>query len=88
MKSKTSNDKLVREKLEERVKFFLDRQISKANNNIKKLKTSEKSNSPTLKDSLINMKIGKQIIEKTRNKNNNNMYPIYKKVDNISSLST
>ena len=38
MKSKTSNDKSVREKLEERVKFFLDRQISKANNNIKKIK--------------------------------------------------
>ena len=88
MKSKTSNDKSVREKLEERVKFFLDRQISKANNNIKKINSNEKSNSPTLKDSFINMKIGKQIIEKTRNKNNNNMNPIYKKVDNISSLST
>jgi hypothetical protein len=58
MKSKTSNNKSIREKLEERVKFFLDRQISKANNNIKKINSNEKSNSPTLKDSFINMKIG------------------------------
>ena len=88
MKPKTSNNKSVREKLEERIKFFLGGQISKANNNIKKVKTNEKSNSPTLKDSLINIKKGKSIIEKTRNKNNNKMNPIYKKNENISSLST
>ena len=86
MKSKTSNSTLIREQLEKRVKFFLDRKI--ANNNIKKMITNEKSKSPTLKDSFINMKKGKQIIEKTRNKNNNNMNPIYKKNENISSLST
>ena len=81
MKSKTSNSTLIREQLEKRVKFFLDRKI--ANNNIKKMITNEKSKSPTLKDSFINMKKGKQIIEKTRNKNNNNMNPIYKKNENI-----
>ena len=54
MKSKTSNSTLIREQLEKRVKFFLDRKI--ANNNIKKMITNEKSKSPTLKDSFINMK--------------------------------
>ena len=43
MKSKTSNNTLIREELEKRVKFFLDRKI--ANNNIKKMITNEKSKS-------------------------------------------
>ena len=86
MKSKASNNKLVLEQLEERVKFFLDTKI--ANYNIKKVITNEKSNSPTLKDSYIDMNKGKHIIEKTRNKKFNNMNPIYKKNENISSLST
>ena len=34
------------------------------------------------------MEKGKKIIDKTRNKNINNMSPIYKKNENISSLST
>ena len=86
MKSKASNNKLVLEQLEERVKFFLDTKI--ANYNIKKVLTNEKSNSPTLKDSYIDMNKGKHIIEKTRNKKFNNMNPIYKKNENISSLCT
>ena len=88
MKSRASNSRLIREKLEERVKFFLDRQTSKSNiNNIKKVNSNDKSKSPTLKDSFINVGKGKQMVEKTRNINNN-LNPLYKKNANISSLST
>ena len=64
MKSTTSNNKSVREKLEERVKFFLDKQkLRNVNNNIKKINPIIKSNTPTLKDNLIHTEKGKQTID-------------------------
>ena len=87
MNSKVSNNQLIREKLEERIKFFLDKQTTKYNgNNLIKTNSNDKSNSPTLKDSLIHVGKGKQVIEKTQK--NNNLNPIHKKNANISSLST
>ena len=87
MKSTTSNNKSVREKLEERVKFFLDKQkLRNVNNNIKKIKPIIKSNTPTLKDNLIHTEKGKQNIDKYQNNNNKN--PLHNKNMNISSFST
>ena len=86
MKSTTSKNKSVREKLEERVKFFLDKQkLRNIKNNIKKLDPINKSNTPTIKDNLIYTEKGKQNIEKNKN-NNKNL--IHGKNMNISSLST
>ena len=87
MKPKNSYNKLIREKLEERVKFFLDLQNSKINtNNIKRIMPNNKSHSTTLKDSLINTFKDKQITEKARI--NNNIVPLHGMNENISSLST
>ena len=87
MNSKVSNNQLIREKLEERIKFFLDKQTTKYNgNNLIKTNSNDKSNSPTLKDSVIHVGKGKHVIEKTQK--NNNLNPIHKKNANISSLST
>ena len=86
MKSTTSKNKSVREKLEERVKFFLDKQkLRNIKNNIKKLDPINKSNTPTIKDNLIYTEKGKQNIDKNKN-NNKNL--IHGKNMNISSLST
>ena len=87
MKPKNSYNKSIREKLEERVKFFLDLQNSKINtNNIKRIMPNNKSHSTTLKDSLINTFKDKQITEKARI--NNNIVPLHGMNENISSLST
>ena len=86
MNSKASNNKLIREKLEERIKFFLDKHVTKYNSNDCKKNSNDKSNSTTLKDNLIHIGKDKQIIEKTEK--NNNINPIHKKNANISSLST
>ena len=87
MKSKASISKIIREKLEERVKFFLDIQLSKKyKNDFTKLDANDKQNSPTIKDSLIHSEKGKQTIEKIQK--NNNINHLDKKNANISSLST
>ena len=87
MKTKASISKLIREKLEERVKFFLERQLTKNNRNcLQKLNTNDKSSFPTIKDNLNNTNKDKNIIGKIQNNNNKN--PLHKKNVNISSLST
>ena len=87
MKSKASISKIIREKLEERVKFFLDIQLSKKyKNDFTKLDANDKQNSPTIKDSLIHSEKGRQTIEKIQK--NNNINHLDKKNANISSLST
>lgn len=86
MKSRTSKSKSIREKLEERIKYFLDKNISKnSHDNIKNKNSNEKTNSPTLKDSLIHPGKDKAIFEKRPN--NNNLNPLHQNI-NISSFST
>ena len=86
MKSRTSKSKSIREKLEERIKYFLDKNISKNSHvNIKNKNSNEKTNSPTLKDSLIHPGKDKAIFEKRPN--NNNLNPLHQNI-NISSFST
>ena len=84
--SRISKSKSIREKLEERIKYFLDKNISKnSHDNIKNKNSNEKTNSPTLKDSLIHPGKDKAIFEKRPN--NNNLNPLHQNI-NISSFST
>ena len=89
MKSKILDQKLIREKLEERVKFFLGKNISKIiSNPFQKKNIINNSHTPTLKDSLTKTENEKVTKEKKITKSNNKINPTYKKSINISSLST
>ena len=86
MKSRSSKSKSIREKLEERIKYFLDRNISKNTyDHLKNTNSNNKTNSPTLKDSLIHPGKDKPILEKRPY--NNNLNPLHQNI-NISSFST
>ena len=91
MKSKHSERKLKREKLEERIKFFMNKQtINNSGNHSKKMnnnsKKKNKNHSTTVKDNYIHKDKEKERKEKTANKNVINSHD--KKKINISSLST
>ena len=69
MKSKILDQKLIREKLEERVKFFLGKNISKIiSNPFQKKNIINNSHTPTLKDSLTKTENEKVTKEKKNNK--------------------
>ena len=87
--SRQSNRKIKREILEERVKFFMNKQIP--NNNLNFLKQKNNNNkskkfSVAIKEGLINKE--KEDKKDKKNNNNNNINTHNKKKLNISSLST
>ena len=87
MKSKHSERKLKREKLEERIKFFLNKQtLNNSGNHLKKVNNNNKNknHSITSKNNFLQKEKGKK--EKKTNKNNINNHD--KQKNNISSLST
>ena len=93
MKSKQSDKKIKRENLEERVKFFMNRQIQNKNaNSLKKqnINNKNKKHSSTVNNNYIKGKENPNI--KDKNENNINKNTIIsshdKKNINISSLST
>ena len=89
MKQKQLDKKMKREKLEERVRFFMNKEISSNNqNNMKKQQNNSKNKKNTLKDSFLNKEKEKEKKEKTQNQNQNKMNTHDKKKVNISSLST
>ena len=87
--SRQSNRKIKREILEERVKFFMNKQIPNNNLNFLKQKNNNNKNkklSVAIKEGLINKE--KKDKEDKKNNINNNINTHNKKKLNISSLST